>query len=99
MPKPKKNTPAPVVASAAPSPTAFELELAEVAANLVIRDPSTKKTPPPGWMSETPTISCLLLAQTDKAEFPQEVVLTVEEYEALKRHLAHLRGFDVPEVE
>jgi hypothetical protein len=53
----------------------------------------------PEWLSETPTTEYCLTAQScDNAEAAQDINLTLAEYEALKRHLAQLRGVTVPKA-
>jgi len=56
----------------------------------------------PDWVRKTPTVSYLLLCQaSDDKElvtYPQEIVLTLGEYQVIKTELAKLRGYDVPEA-
>jgi hypothetical protein len=60
-----------------------------------------QKKPAPAWLTETPLATYQLLSLCGdgfRKHPPQEIPLTVEEYEALKRQLATMRGYAVAEV-
>lgn len=55
----------------------------------------------PDWITDTPAATYQLLSLWGdgfKQNPPQEIPLTIEEYEALKRGLAKMRGYAAPEA-
>jgi hypothetical protein len=52
----------------------------------------------PDWITETPDDNTYNLEMWDENETIQSIDLTRVEYLTLKRHLAEMRGFVMPEV-
>jgi hypothetical protein len=62
---------------------------------LVIPRPKKQR---PDWLTDAPTTAYVLLAQQfdgEEVEIVQEIDLSLEHYESLRRHLASLQGWPI----
>ena len=57
----------------------------------------TKTNQKPEWLDDTPSTKYTLEAAPSEGGIEQSIEMTVEEYDALKGHLAKLRGYVAPQ--